>query len=177
MANNAEPTEFSGKITVASRIIDLLSSGLYPSPAACLKELVNNSYDADAVKVNIYVKPDADRIIIEDDGIGMNREEFEKHFKRVSESHKRDSADVTDKQRPKIGKIGIGFIAANEICEVMEIFSTKAGSSELLHVYINFAEMRKPLEERRQGSEDIVKADYQGEILEAEVDEHYTHLF
>lgn len=177
MADKTGPTEFSGKITVASRIIDLLSSGLYPSPAACLKELVNNSYDADAINVNIYVKPDADRIIIEDDGIGMNRKEFETHFKRISESHKRDKSDVTAKKRPKIGKIGIGFIAANEICEVMEIFSTKAGSKELLHVYINFAEMRKPLEERRQGEEDIVKADYQGEILEAEVNEHYTHLF
>jgi hypothetical protein len=50
----------------------------------------------------------------------------------ISESHKRDDADVTMLGRPKIGKIGIGFIAANEICDVMEIISTKAGSTELL---------------------------------------------
>src|SRR5688572_12355851 len=101
---------FSGEIVVASRIVDYLSSGLYESPAACLKELVNNSYDADAKLVNIFVKPDADRIIIEDDGLGISKEEFVKHFSRVSESYKREGATKTPSGRPIIGKIGIGFI-------------------------------------------------------------------
>ncbi len=57
-------TEFHGEIRVASRIVDYLSSGLYESPSAALKELINNSYDADAINVAVYVKPDADRIII-----------------------------------------------------------------------------------------------------------------
>jgi hypothetical protein len=176
MSNTSNDTSFSGEIRVAARIIDVLSSGLYESPAACLKELINNSYDAGATSVNVYVKPDADRIIIEDDGIGLNRAEFEAHFKRISESHKRDESDKIG-VRPKIGKIGIGFVAANEICEVMEIFSTKAGSTELLHVFINFAEMRKPLTERRRDNDEIVKADYEGKVLRAERSEHYTKLF
>jgi HSP90 family molecular chaperone len=125
---------FFGEIVVASRIVDYLSSGLYESPAACLKELINNSYDADATRVDVFVKPDADRIIIEDDGHGMNRDDFELHFRRISESYKRVDSDKTVSGRPKIGKIGIGFIAANEICDVMEIFSTKTNSAELLHV-------------------------------------------
>ena len=74
VASNADQ-HFSGEITVAARIIDLLSSGLYESPAACLKELINNSYDADARNVEIFVKPDANRIIIQDDGEGMSRED------------------------------------------------------------------------------------------------------
>jgi len=178
MQNDNDNT-FSGEIKVASRIIDYLSSGLYHTPAACLKELVNNSYDARAKRVDIFVKPDADRIIIEDNGDGMNKNEFQKHFDRVSESHKRDENDITEGNPPrsKIGKIGIGFIAANELCEVLEIFSTKAGSEELLHVEIDFSEMRKPIEERRRDGELIVKADYEGEILSAEKEEHYTQLF
>ena len=56
------PEPFKGKIRVASGIVNYLSSGLYHSPAACLKELVNNSYDADATEVNVFVKPDANRI-------------------------------------------------------------------------------------------------------------------
>ncbi|HEY8098091.1 MAG TPA: ATP-binding protein, partial [Methylobacter sp.] len=150
----SDPQKFHGEIKVASRIVDYLSSGLYHSPAACLKELINNSYDADAKVVRVFVKPDADRIVIEDDGCGMTRSEFEKHFQSISESHKRDdSPDTKILGRPKIGKIGIGFIAANEICEIMEIYSTKAGSLDLLHVVINFAEMRLPIEERRRGEE------------------------
>ena len=170
---------FKGEIRVASRVIDYLSSGLYPSPAACLKELVNNGFDADASKVNVFVKPDADSIIIEDNGQGMTKTEFVTHFERISESHKRDHNQFTNNKRPKIGKIGIGFIAANEICEVMELFSTVKGSDELLHITINFDEMRKPIEERRRGdnNDEFVKADYFGEILETANKESYTRLF
>jgi hypothetical protein len=180
----AEPSDssvdhrtFHGQILVGSRIIDYLSSGLYKSPAACLKELVNNSYDADATVARILVKPDADRIIIDDDGVGMDLETFERHFSKISESHKRDDSDVTPSGRPKIGKIGIGFIAANEICEEMEIFSTCEGSSELLHVTIDFARMREPQAQRRSDEGDYAKGDYYGEILEAPIDEHYTRIF
>lgn len=168
---------FRGEITVAARIIDLLSSGLYESPAACLKELVNNSFDADAHNVVVSVKPDANRIIIEDDGQGMNRAEFERHFQRIAESHKRDDDDVTASGRPKIGKIGIGVIAANELCEKLEIFSTKAGSSELLHVTIDFEEMRKPPERRKKENGEFLKADYSGEILDADRTSHFTQIF
>lgn len=177
LISDPDSNSFRGEIRVASRIIDYLSSGLYPSPAACLKELINNSYDADARQVDVFVKPDADRIIIADDGTGMNRAEFVKHFERISESHKRDGAEHTKSGRPKIGKIGIGFIAANEICEVMEIFSTKKNSTELLHVIIDFAEMRKPIEERRREGTDFVKADYYGEVLYADRKAHYTQIF
>src|SRR5436305_12509487 len=104
MADHAD-RHFSGEIVVASRIVDTLSSGLYETPAACLKELINNSYDADAGQVKVHVRPDAELIIIEDDGHGMCRADFERHFKRIAESHKRDESDTTDEGRPKIGKI------------------------------------------------------------------------
>lgn len=173
----AAPNSFKGEIKVASRIVDYLSSGLYESPAACLKELVNNSYDADAKHVAVFVKPDADRIMIEDDGTGMSKDEFVRHFERISESHKRDESSKTGSGRPVIGKIGIGFVAANEICNVMEIFSTKAGSRELLHVNINFDKMRLDPVARRRGEGDLAKADYDGGVLETDRESHYTHVF
>ncbi len=174
-----EDAPFKGDIVVSTQIVDALSSGLYESPAACLKELVNNAYDADAGKVDIYVKPDADAIVIEDDGSGMNQVEFEKHFKRISESHKRDDGERTrQRKRYKVGKIGIGFIAANELCDVMEIESTKRGSTALLKVAIDFAVLRsKTLEERRDG-DDIRKAHYEGRVVRtASSGEHYTRIF
>lgn len=172
----ASSKPISGEIRVTSRIIDHLSSGLYETPAACLKELVNNAYDADASVVRIFVKPDADRIIIEDDGFGISAAEFQRHFDRVSESFKRDGSDATPSGRPVIGRIGIGFIAANEICDRVELISTKAGSGELLHVTIDFAKMRRPVTERRR-DDDIAKADYEGAIERAELGDHYTWLF
>ena len=173
----SDTNKFSGEIVVASRIIDYLSSGLYKSPAACLKELINNSFDADATRVDIYVKPDANRIIISDNGVGLNRLDFEKHFKRISESHKRDDSDYTPSGRPKIGKIGIGFIAANEICDIMEIVSTKAGSKELLEVSINFNLMRQDPLLRKRGDNEFAKADYIGNVSETDPDNHFTQIF
>jgi hypothetical protein len=169
--------EFRGEIRVASRIVDYLSSGLYESPAASLKELVNNSFDADATRVDVFVKPDADRIIIEDNGNGMDRAEFEKHFSVISESHKRDESDHSPAGRPMIGKIGIGFIAANEICDVMEIVSTKAGSTELLEVSIRFDLMRQDPGDRRRSGNQLATADYSGSVSETNPDSHFTQVF
>lgn len=100
---------FRGEVKVASRIIDYLSSGLYETPAACLKELVNNAYDADATRVDIHVLPDLDQVLITDDGTGMNREEFENHFGLIADSSKRSDSQYTAMGRPKIGRIGIRF--------------------------------------------------------------------
>ena len=173
-----ETNEFNGEIVVASRIVDYLSSGLYESPAACLKELINNSYDADATRVDVFVKPDADRIILEDNGCGMNKNDFIKNFSRISESYKREDSDATPFGRQKIGKIGIGFIAANEICDEMELVSTKQGSTQLLQVSIRFDHMRSSAEQRRREGDDIAKGDYRGDVKETEDrNSHFTQIF
>lgn len=167
-----------GEILVAARVIDFLSSGLYQSAAACLKELVNNSYDADASEVLISIKPDADVISIEDDGVGMSADDFVRHFGHVAESHKRDSGERTKKGRLKIGKIGIGFIAANELCDEMELYSTCDGSGEMLHVTIEFGAIReRSFLDRRRGNMEVHKADYHGEVLEADPSSHYTRIY
>jgi Histidine kinase-, DNA gyrase B-, and HSP90-like ATPase len=187
-AAEPEPTPFEGQIIVSSRIIDELSSGLYESPAACIKELINNAYDADATEVLLSVRPDADVIIVDDNGTGITRTEFQRHFDRIAESRKREQSDTTASGRPKIGRIGIGFIAANEICDRMDIVSTVAGSTEVLEVSIDFERMRIDPAERRRVSvtmaegnnedTDLAKADYEGlTIPTAEVDEHYTRVY
>lgn len=189
----AEATEaFSGPIRVASKIIDYLSSGLYDSPAACLKELVNNSYDADAATVHLHVQPDADQIVIQDDGQGMTKEEFIENFSWISETHKRDTSEFTTRfRRPKIGKIGIGFIAANEICEEMRVVSSKEGDPHAIDVRIDFSKLRLPASERRVGElttgqsrESASKGpvayeggDFEGKVLPEEREAHYTIVF
>jgi hypothetical protein len=178
----ADAELFEGEIRVASRIVDFLSSGLYETPAACLKELINNSYDADAKCVEVLIKPEADQIVISDDGIGLTRDEFVRHFERVSESHKRDEKPTTPSGRPLVGRIGIGLIAANELCDEMEITSTKKGKSEKLRVTINFAAMRQDpagRERREEGADGPVfkKGDFEGWVEEAPKSHHYTRIF
>lgn len=174
----AKPNSFTGEITVSSMIIDQLSSGLYENPAACLKELVNNSFDADALRVTMSVRPDADLIIIEDDGTGFSESDFRRHFERIARSHKREGSDTTPFGRPKIGKIGIGFIAANEICERLEIVSTVAGSTELMSVTIDFDKMRLNAEDRERDNDAIAKGDFHGELTQdAQPSDHFTRIY
>jgi Histidine kinase-, DNA gyrase B-, and HSP90-like ATPase len=176
-----EAAVFDGEVKVASRIVDYLSSGLYESPAACLKELINNSYDADAKSVEVYVKPGADQIIVIDDGQGLTRDEFIQHFERVSESHKRDKRSTTKSGRPLVGRIGIGLIAANELCDEMEIVSTKLGKAELLRVTLDFEAMRLDPAggERREDDDGDVfkKGDYAGWVEDAPKADHFTRIY
>src|SRR5690606_14742860 len=127
-----------GNIKVHTQIINDLSSGIYSSPASCIKELVNNSYDADAKNVIIRVKPVYDSITIIDDGKGMNAVDFDSKFAWISHSTKRIDSQLSEKlKRPLIGKIGIGFIAVNEICNELEITSSKEGEEIKFTANIN----------------------------------------
>lgn len=61
-----------------AHILTLLGEELIKSPVMAIYELVKNSYDADAKKVDVYFRDVEDKdkaaIIIEDDGIGMTAE-------------------------------------------------------------------------------------------------------
>ena len=78
--------EQKGDIKVAAQIIQDLSSGIYSSTAVALKELINNSYDADAENVTIRMLPDIDTILITDNGSGMNAIDFDENFAWISKS-------------------------------------------------------------------------------------------
>src|SRR5690554_7909964 len=61
-----------------AHILTLLGEELIKSPVMAIYELVKNSYDADANKVDVYFRDVDDlekaAIIVEDDGIGMTSE-------------------------------------------------------------------------------------------------------
>ncbi len=170
----------TGKIKVHTQIINDLSSGIYSSPASCIKELINNSYDADAEKVVIRIKPIQDSITVQDDGSGMNAEDFNNNFAWISKSNKRNDGELSPKlNRPLIGKIGIGFIAVNEICDELEVISSKEGQAIKFTANINFKDyFDKAIEEdsEESGDEDkgIIKGEYTLINEEEDKDTHYT---
>ena len=165
-----------GRIKVHTQIINDLSSGIYSSPASCIKELVNNSYDADAKVVTIRVKPVHDSITIIDNGNGMNAQDFDNKFAWISHSSKRKDSQRSEKlDRPLIGKIGIGFIAVNEICNELEIVSSKEGEPFKFTSTVNF---KKYFEDAavpdENGEEGIIKGEYELINEDEEEEEHYT---
>ena len=63
-----------------------LGINLYSNMPSVLSEVVANSWDADAENVHITV--DAEKIIIKDDGFGMNADDFNDKYLRVSKKGK-----------------------------------------------------------------------------------------
>ena len=166
-----------GHIKVYSKILEDLSSGIYSTPANCIKELINNSYDADATEVIIRAKPSLDIFSITDNGEGMSIEEFEDRFAIISKSYKRENSDITlNLKRPIIGKIGIGFIAVSEICDKLTIITKKRNDVGRIKAEINFKQFKN--KHLKDNEEFIINSSYDllyEEILEEEKDS-YTKI-
>ena len=80
----------STPIFAAQKIIADISSGIYRSPAAAVKELISNAYDADAEKVTISTDPPNFRnLVIRDTGSGMTIEDFVHVATHIGGSRKR----------------------------------------------------------------------------------------
>jgi hypothetical protein len=165
-----------GVIKVHSQIINDLSSGIYSSPASCIKELVNNSFDADAKNVVIRMKPIEDTITIFDDGIGMNAKDFDENFAWISKSNKRKKGEHSAAGRPLIGKIGIGFIAVNEICEVLEVTSSKKGEPIKFTARIDFNKITESETSKSADDDTYLKGEFSLVNEEEEKNEHYTSI-
>lgn len=98
-------------------------SGIYPTFVSAFKELVSNSYDADATAVTIHLSPDASVITVEDNGMGMTPLEFQQEYIRIGGSARRSHGGLTPGGRKPIGRKGIGFLAIARYCHIVEIRS------------------------------------------------------
>lgn len=115
-------------INVALKVVRHISSGIYRDRAGSLRELVSNCFDASATDVSIDTGyPRHDRILIRDNGFGINEKLIRKAFTQVGLSLKVTDPDLYKSDRPVIGKFGIGFLAAAHISHDVWIRSFPKG--------------------------------------------------
>lgn len=110
-----------------AHILTLLGEELIKSPVMAIYELVKNSYDADAKKVDVYFKDlddlDIAAIIIEDDGIGMTSEIVEDVWlepgsdfrKPVNKYGIREISRSPIFERIPMGEKGVGRFAVHKL--------------------------------------------------------------
>lgn len=127
-------------IKVAVRVLADISLGIYRTPASALKELVSNSWDADATRVVISTGfPYFHTITCRDNGHGMSPEQFRDIMGLIGGSVKRKGDRLlTDRGRPIIGKIGIGILAVAQICDRFTIISSQRGSDVKFEAHVDF---------------------------------------
>ncbi len=127
-------------IRLALRVMRHISSGIYRDRAGALRELVSNSFDAQATEVEIRTNaPNFSEITVTDNGLGMDAATVRESFTHVGLSYKQLHPDkfLGGIERPVIGRFGIGLLAAAHISDEIWIDSFTPESGEGIRVHIN----------------------------------------
>lgn len=131
--------EWPKTINVDKKIVPLLSEATYTDVYQVIREFVNNSYDADALRVDINIDIENKYIEIIDDGKGMTHEEFGKNFLTLALTSK-IPGNRTRYGRPTVGKFGVGYLSATQFCKHLKVESTVEGSPTVFEAIINCKE-------------------------------------
>lgn len=122
------------KLTVDTRIVRVLSNSTYEDFPNTLREIIMNSYDADATTVKISIDKENEIIEIEDNGRGMNESDFDFYLRIAGKT--RGKEEYTSTGRRIVGKFGVGFLSIFPFCKSYSIETTKKGTSEIVHANI-----------------------------------------
>lgn len=115
------------ELDIDVRILELLGPNLYTNIYYVLAELIANAYDADAH--NVYIISQENKIIVEDDGRGMSysKGEVTKYLKVAAISRSNEEDSKTALNRLKMGRKGVGKLAALSVSEEVQVMTIADG--------------------------------------------------
>lgn len=127
---------------VKLRSITHLGRKLYDNLAAAIAELVANSWDAYATEVNIVFSDE--KIVFEDNGIGMNYDELTRRYCPIGKEKTLDGIRIPEGMtlRPPMGKKGIGKLAAFSIGDVYDVITKVSKESEVRKFTLEYEKMK-----------------------------------
>ena len=133
----------SVRFSVDAGIIDRLGSELVARHETAVSELVKNSYDADATNVKLtFINSNhiGGKLIIEDDGAGMSRDELINGFMRISSTSKIHSKISPKFKRNRAGQKGIGRFAVQRLGNKLTIITQDESYNTALELKINWGD-------------------------------------
>ena len=117
---------------------------LVTSDVVALMELIKNSYDAYAYKVNILFDFSVSNpcIVVSDDGVGMTRETIENVWAVVATPYKRKNPTISrnGKIRRVSGNKGMGRFSSAKLGKKVDIY-TKHKDDGFMHIQIDWNEI------------------------------------
>jgi molecular chaperone HtpG len=149
--------ETLGFQTEVKQLLHLMIHSLYSNKEIFLRELISNASDAsDKLRFEALAKPelleggadlkirvsfdkDAKTVTLEDNGIGMNRDDAITHLGTIAKSGTADfMKQLTGDQKKDshlIGQFGVGFYSAFIVADKVDVYSRRAGTpaSEGVH--------------------------------------------
>ncbi|MBQ6152855.1 MAG: molecular chaperone HtpG [Ruminococcus sp.] len=138
--------------TESKKLLDMMINSIYTHKEIFLRELISNSSDAidklyfksltdDSVKITrdeyeirLTVDKDNRIFVIEDNGIGMTKDELENNLGTIAKSgsfdFKKDGTDEKADEIDVIGQFGVGFYSAFMVADNIKVESRAFGSDE-----------------------------------------------
>lgn len=135
MANQATEQLY---FRVSTGLKTVLGSELITDEQVAIFELVKNSFDADATRVDLYF--DDNQIVIADNGVGMSYDDIDSKWLTVAYSSKRgaqqrgDFRDDIAERKHYAGSKGIGRFSSDRLGEIVHLQTrTEAEKSDPVH--------------------------------------------
>ncbi|HEX2206913.1 MAG TPA: molecular chaperone HtpG [Longimicrobium sp.] len=150
MAEQAQQFAFQAEV---QRLLDLVIHSLYTDKEIFLRELVSNASDAidrlrfealtrpellpEGHEPRIRLIPDKENrtLTIEDDGIGMTRDEVVQNIGTIARSGTREALEALKDKAGEgaaqlIGQFGVGFYSSFMVAERVELVTRRAGTEQ-----------------------------------------------
>lgn len=128
------------KFRISSALKDIIGRELITNDFIAVFELVKNSFDAHAKRIDIIFEgltSDAPKLVIKDNGKGMDRVDLEKKWLFVAYSAKKEGTeDYRDKiqsNRTHAGAKGIGRFSCDRLGKNLTIYSKKKVSTPTIN--------------------------------------------
>ena len=121
----SQTTQRPLEMKINLNVLEHLGMNLYSNVPAVLSEIVANAWDADASQVSVQLGKDS--ISIEDDGVGMTRDEVIDRFLNVGFQRRPAMGALTPKDRKPMGRKGIGKLSSFSIANVVSVYTVRGG--------------------------------------------------
>ncbi|CAH8552267.1 unnamed protein product [Dicrocoelium dendriticum] len=141
------------------KLLDIVAKSLYSDKEVFIRELISNASDAierlrfhqttsadvssdSSFEINLKTDEQNRLLILQDNGIGMTREEMEQNLGTIARSGSREFLSGLNKQSSHtpsadiIGQFGVGFYATFMVADKVDVFSrsqSKDSSGEIGH--------------------------------------------
>jgi uncharacterized protein (TIGR02391 family) len=123
--------------------IQHLGFRMYSHLPNALAELIANSYDADAKKVNVVISEGSDPYVaVLDDGHGMTPDELQTRYLRIGRNRVQEGEKLSESGRRRAaGRKGLGKLAPFGIGTAVVVRTKRRGSDRWIVVEMNWDDM------------------------------------
>lgn len=131
------------RFSVDAGIISRLGEELVGKRDTAVAEIIKNAYDADATEVDVIFEDawsTGGTLIVDDNGIGMTREQLIDGFMRLSSADKIHNPVSPVFNRTRAGRKGIGRFAAQRLGTSLTIITQTQASDKAIKVEIQWDE-------------------------------------